>query len=67
MRIGKCLLVALVAGIAYLMGAKAGEKRYQQIVHAVTKYWNDPAVKKARAKARKARGRAAKTVRRLNS
>lgn len=61
----KCvLLFALAAFAAYVLGAKAGEERYTEITHAVTKYWNDPKVKKARAKAKKARNTAAKAARR---
>jgi len=58
----KYILIVLVAFAAYLLGAKAGEARYNEIVSAATKYWNDPKVKKARAKARKARNKAAKSA-----
>jgi hypothetical protein len=59
----KHLLIVLIAFAAYVLGAKAGEERYREIVHAVTKHWNDPRVKKARAKAKKVRIRAAKAAR----
>lgn len=55
----KCVLIALAVFAAYVLGAKAGEERYEEITRALTKYWNDPKVKKARAKARKARAKAA--------
>lgn len=59
----KYVLIALVAFAAYVLGAKAGEDRYREITRAVTRYWNDPKVKKARAKAKKARNKAAKAAR----
>ncbi|QNE46037.1 hypothetical protein F1C58_03335 [Glaciihabitans sp. INWT7] len=59
----KYVLIVLVAFAAYVLGAKAGEDRYKEITHAATKYWNDPKVKKARAKAKKARNKAAKAAR----
>jgi hypothetical protein len=52
------LIVALIVAAAYVLGAKAGESRYAQIKKAATRYWNDPLVKKARKKAKKARDRA---------
>lgn len=59
----KYVLIVLVAFAAYVLGAKAGEDRYKEITQAATRYWNDPKVKKARAKARKARNKAAKAAR----
>lgn len=59
----KYVLIVLVAFTAYLLGAKAGEERYKEIIHAATKYWNDPKVKKVRAKAKKTRNRATKAAR----
>lgn len=59
----KYVLIALAAFAAYLLGAQAGEDRYREITHAVTRYWNDPQVKKARAKAQKARNKAVKAAR----
>ncbi len=59
----KCILIALVAFGAYLLGAKAGQERYRQITRALTTRWNDPTVKKVRAKAKKARNRATKAAR----
>ena len=58
----KWILVALIAFGAYVLGAKAGEDRYKAIKHAATQYWNDPQVKKARAKAKKARAKATKAA-----
>lgn len=59
----KFVLFLLVAFGAYVLGARAGEDRYKEIKRAATKYWNDPQVKKARAKAKKARNKAAKAAR----
>lgn len=53
------VLVAIAA--AYLLGARAGHERYEQIVGSVSSFWNSPDVKAARKKAAKqaakARGR----------
>lgn len=57
------LVIGLVAFLAYVLGARAGEGRYRDIKHAVTHYWNDPTVKKARGKAKKASAKAAKAAR----
>lgn len=59
----KYILIALVAFAAYVLGAKAGQDRYKEITHAATRYWNDPKMKKARAKAKKARNKATKAAR----
>jgi hypothetical protein len=60
MRLKTLLILALVA-VAYLLGARAGRERYEQITEAVTSFWNAPDVKKARkkgkAQAQKARKR----------
>ena len=56
----KYLLIAIIAFVAYVLGARAGEDRYKTIVKTATKYWNDPQTKKARAKASKLRAKAAK-------
>ena len=49
----KVLLVTLLLLAAYLLGARAGRERYEQIISAAGSFWNDPKVKKSRAKARK--------------
>lgn len=59
----KYVLVVPVAFAAYVLGAKAGEERYREITRAATRYWNDPKLKKTRARAEKARDRAARVVR----
>lgn len=66
----KFVLIAIIAFIAYLLGAKAGTLRYKEITGAFTSVWNDPKVKKARKQAAKdvAKGRkvaAKKAKRRL--
>jgi hypothetical protein len=50
----KTFLVLLVIAAAYVLGARAGRERYDQIVGAVTSFWNDPDVKKTRKKLKKA-------------
>ncbi|KRC46940.1 hypothetical protein ASE16_16250 [Leifsonia sp. Root227] len=49
----KFLIILVIAGIAYVLGARAGRERYEQISTAVTSFWNDPNVKKARSEAKK--------------
>lgn len=48
----KTLVILLVVAAAYLLGARAGRERYEQITEAVTSFWNSPDVKKARKKAK---------------
>jgi hypothetical protein len=49
----RLLLVAAVAFVFYLIGAKAGRGRYREIRRGAKKAWNDPTVKKARARTKK--------------
>jgi hypothetical protein len=42
-------ILALAFG-AYVLGAKAGRPRYEQIRQSVTSFWDDPHVKKTRKK-----------------
>ncbi|HEY5222372.1 MAG TPA: hypothetical protein VIJ18_04885 [Microbacteriaceae bacterium] len=60
------LLIALgvgsVACVAFVLGAKTGRGRYQEIVAAASALWNDPKVKKARKRATKEAEKAAKFV-----
>lgn len=56
------LMILVIALIAYVLGARAGRERYDQMMGAVTSFWNDPTVKKARDEARKEAGRARKSV-----
>lgn len=49
----KTLLVFALLIVAYIVGARAGRERYDQIVGSVSSFWNDPAVKKSRKKARR--------------
>lgn len=49
----KTLFVFLLIAAAYVLGARAGRERYEQIVGSVTSFWNDPEMKKARKKSRK--------------
>ncbi|ANF32095.1 hypothetical protein A0130_10795 [Leifsonia xyli] len=48
----KTLVILVVVAAAYLLGARAGRERYEQITEAVTSFWNSPDVKKARKKAK---------------
>jgi hypothetical protein len=40
---GKILIVAGLA-VGYVLGARAGRERYEEIKRAATKFWNDPRV-----------------------
>lgn len=44
---GRILLV-IGFGAGYVLGAKAGRQRYEQIASAADKVWNNPTVKKQR-------------------
>ena len=57
------VIAVLIGAAAYVIGAKAGRPRYKQLWDTATSFWNDPAVKKARARAvRAARKNAEKTA-----
>jgi hypothetical protein len=58
----KTLLILVIAAAAYILGARAGRERYNQITKAVTSFWNDPTVKKARKEASKEAQKARKAV-----
>ena len=45
---GKLLLIGLGVGVGYILGAKAGRERYDQIAKAASKVWNAPIVKAGR-------------------
>jgi hypothetical protein len=47
---GKILLVVGL-GVGYVLGARAGRGRYEEIKDAVGKFWNDPRVQKQRTQA----------------
>ena len=49
----KTFFVLLIIAVAYVLGARAGRERYDQIVDSVSAFWNDPTVKKARKNAKK--------------
>jgi hypothetical protein len=42
---GKILLVVGL-GVGYVLGARAGRERYEEIKRAAQKFWNDPRVQK---------------------
>ncbi|CAD6008897.1 hypothetical protein [Agreia sp. COWG] len=54
------ITVIAVGTAAYVAGAKAGHSRYREISHTAKSFWNDPAVKKARARTEKAAHKATK-------
>ena len=45
------LIIAVGLGIGYILGARAGRERYDQIVDTVSGVWEDPRVVKARREA----------------
>jgi hypothetical protein len=47
----KTIFIILIAVAAYVLGTRAGRERYDQMKKAVTSFWNDPAMKKARKEA----------------
>ncbi|AWB87567.1 hypothetical protein [Mycetocola zhujimingii] len=42
------IFILAIAFSAYVLGAKAGRPRYEQIRKSVTSFWDDPQVKAAR-------------------
>ncbi len=56
------LAILVIAFVAYMLGARAGRERYDQMMGAVTAFWNDPTLKKARDEARQEAGKARKSV-----
>ncbi len=57
------LMILAIAFVAYVLGSRAGRERYDQMKNAVTSFWNDPTVKKARGEAKNARKSVAKKLR----
>jgi hypothetical protein len=49
----KILFVFVLIAAAYILGARAGRERYEQILGSFSAFWNDPTVKKARKKAKR--------------
>lgn len=58
----KTLLVFVIIAAAYLLGARAGRERYDQIVGSLTSFWNDPEMQKARKKAKRQAEKARKRL-----
>ncbi|MDR6972237.1 hypothetical protein [Leifsonia shinshuensis] len=48
----KTLVILAVVAAAYILGARAGRERYEQLTETFTSFWNSPDVKKARKKAK---------------
>ncbi|MFU8946525.1 hypothetical protein ACLRGF_07295 [Mycetocola zhadangensis] len=44
------IFILTIAFGAYVLGAKAGRPRYDQIVKSVSSFWDDPQVKATRKK-----------------
>jgi hypothetical protein len=42
------LIIAFGLGLGYLLGARAGRERYEQIADAASGIWDDPRVARAR-------------------
>lgn len=59
----KTFLVLIALAVAYLLGARAGRERYEQLTGSLSSFWNAPDVQKAR---KKARAQAEKTRKRLS-
>ncbi|HEY2643652.1 MAG TPA: hypothetical protein VGI56_07870 [Galbitalea sp.] len=47
----RLFILAVGIGVGYILGARAGRERYDQIVETVTGVWEDPHITKARADA----------------
>ncbi len=45
---GKLVLIGLGVGVGYILGAKAGRERYDEIAKATSKVWNAPLVQDVR-------------------
>lgn len=58
----KTLIVIVIIAAAYLLGARAGRERYDQIVGSLTSFWNDPEMQKARKKAKRQAEKARKRL-----
>ena len=54
------LTVGVVGVGAYILGARAGRARYREISKAAKHLWDDPSLRKARARSRKVVDKAAK-------
>lgn len=54
------LTVVVVGAAAYVIGARAGTARYREISDAAKHLWDDPSLRKVRARTRKMVDRAAK-------
>lgn len=48
------IVLVTVAAAAYVLGAKAGRERYEQISEFAQRWWNDPRVRRKRSEASEA-------------
>jgi hypothetical protein len=58
----KFLFVLVAIAVAYLLGARAGRERYEQITHTFSSFWNDPSLRGAVADAKKQAEKARKAA-----
>lgn len=58
----RLVLLAVVALVAYVFGARAGRGRYEELRHLALGVWNDPATKKTRKKLKKTSKREAEQL-----
>lgn len=54
------LTVTIAAGAGYVLGTRAGRSRYRELSAAAKHLWDDPSLRKARARSRKVIDNAAK-------
>jgi hypothetical protein len=56
------IVTLTAAGVGYVLGARAGRQRYEQIAKSARKFWADPRVQQAAADARTAAAEKAPVV-----
>lgn len=61
-KLGTMITIAAVGAAGYVLGAKAGRARYEEISGVAKKVWDDPKVKKARKRTTKKVEKAAESA-----
>jgi len=61
-KLGTMITIAAVGAVGYVLGAKAGRARYEEISGVAKKVWDDPKVKKARKRTTKKVEKAAESA-----
>ena len=56
------IIAALIALVAYAFGTKAGRGRYEQVQRSARQAWNDPELRKGRARLQKLAKQNAKKI-----